>query len=223
MDWSSILSNLTGFSDKGVKSPSDALGSFTDALGITDTQAQQRGLDELKGGIAGANADLDASMQPIFGMYQDAMKGRNMGDVLNTYRQQMSGTANAADPNNVASFMNPMYGRAVSNATNQALAGAGSSGLSTAGNNAVATGVANTTQSMWQDAFRNAMADAQNKQGVYGNIAQSDLSPSNSWAQLSSDLAGAKYDAQTAQANAAAQVAGQNRGWFSSLFNGVLG
>lgn len=215
MDWFSPIKSLM---------PSGAsIGGFTDWLGITDTKAQQRGLDALNSGVADANANLDASMQPVFGMYQDAMRGRNMGDVLDTYRQQMSGTANAADQNNVANFMNPMYGRAVSNAANQALAGAGSSALSTAGNNAVATGVADTTQSMWQDAFRNAMADAQNKQGVYGSIAQSDLSPSNSWAQLSSDLAGAKYDAQTAQANAAAQVAGQNRGWFSSLFNGVLG
>jgi hypothetical protein len=201
----------------------DWFGGITDWLGITDTGAQQRGLDTLNEQMAGANAGLDASMQPVFGMYQDAMKGRNMGDVLDTYRQQMSGTANAADPNNVENFMNPMYGRAMANATNQALAGAGSSALSTAGNNAVATGVADTTQGMWQDAFKNAMADAQNKQGVYGSIAQSDLSPSNSWAQLTSDLAGAKYDAQTAQANAAAQVAGQNRGWFSSIFNGVLG
>lgn len=203
--------------------PGGWLGGITDWLGITDTGAQQRGLDELNDQMGGANANLDASMQPIFGMYQDAMKGRNMGDVLNTYRQQMSGTANAADPSNVSNFMNPMYGRAVSNAANRALAGAGSSALSTAGNNAVATGVADTTQNMWQDAFKNAMLDAQNKQGVYGSIAQSDLSPSNSWAQLTSDITGAKYDAQTAQANAAAQVAGQNRGWFSSLFNGVLG
>ena len=215
MDWFSPIKSLM---------PGGAsISGITDWLGITDTQAQQRGLDALNSGAAGANANLDASMQPVFGMYQDAMQGRNMGDVLDTYRQQMSGTANAADQNNVANFMNPMYGRAVSNATNQALAGAGSSALSTAGNNAVASGVADTTQSMWQDAFRNAMTDAQNKQGVYGSIAQSDLSPSNSWAQLTSDLAGAKYDAQTAQANAAAQVAGQNRGWFSSLFNGVLG
>jgi len=214
MDWFSPIKSIW---------PTNHIGDITDWLGITDTKAQQRGLDTLNSEVAGANANLDASMQPVFGMYQDAMQGRNMGDVLDTYRQQMSGTASAADPNNVANFMNPMYGRAVSNATNQALAGAGSSALSTAGNNAVASGVADTTQSMWQDAFRNAMIDAQNKQGVYGNIAQSDLSPSNSWAQLTSDLAGAKYDAQTAQANAAAQVAGQNRGWFSSLFNGVLG
>lgn len=211
------------FIDTLRQGPGGWFGGITDWFGITDTGAQERGLDELNDQMSGANANLDASMQPVFGMYRDAMKGRDMDSVLNTYRQQMRGTANAADPSNVDKFMNPMYGQAVSNATNQALAGAGSSALSTAGNNAVAKGVADTTQSMWQDAFRNAMADAQNKQGVYGNIAQADLSPSNSWAQLTSDLAGAKYDAQTAQANAAAQVAGQNRGWFSSLFNGVLG
>lgn len=206
-----------------MSSVGDWLSSGFDFLGITDTGAQQRGVDTLNKQMRNATAGLDASMQPVFDMYNQAQSGRQMGDVLDTYKQKMMGTENAADPNNVDNFMNPMYGRAIANATNSALAGAGSSALSTAGSNAVASGVADTTGNMWQQAFNNALADAQNKQGIYSNVEQSDLMPSNNWAQLTSDIAGAKYDAQTAQANAAAQAAGQNRGWFSSIFNGVLG
>lgn len=199
------------------------IGGVTDSLGITDTGAQQRGLEELKRGMGSANADLDKQMQGVFDMYGSAMAGRQMGDVLNQYRDSMKGTEDAGGAANVEQFMNPMYGRAMDNAANQALAGAGSSALSTAGTNAVSTGVGNTAQSMWQQAFNNAMADAQNKQGVYGAIEQSDMMPSLNWAQLTSDVAGSKYDTATNIANSAAQTAGQNQGWFSSLFNGVLG
>lgn len=199
------------------------IGGITDSIGITDTGAQQRGLEELKSGMGSANADLDKQMQGVFDMYGSAMAGRQMGDVLNQYRDSMKGTEDAGGAANVERFMNPMYGRAMDNAANQALAGAGSSALSTAGANAVSTGVGNTAQSMWQQAFNNAMADAQNKQGIYEAIEQSDMAPSLNWAQLTSDVAGSKYDAAASLANSAAQTAGQNQGWFSSLFNGVLG
>lgn len=199
------------------------IGQVTDMFGITDSGAQQRGLDTLNEQMASAQTGLDTSMQPIFDQYQKAMTGRDLGSVLNKYQSQMMGTEKAGSEANVEQFMNPMYGRAVSNAANQALAGAGSSALSTAGQNAVATGVGNTTANMWQQAFNDAMADASNKQGVYDNVMNANVMPTTSWAQLLSDVTGAKYDAATAQANAAAQTAGQNRGWFSSLFNGVLG
>ena len=199
------------------------IGGITDSLGITDTGAQQRGLEELKSGMGSANADLDKQMQGVFDMYGSAMAGRQMGDVLNQYRDSMKGTEDAGGAVNVEQFMNPMYGRAMDNAANRALAGAGSSALSTAGTNAVSTGVGNAAQSMWQQAFNNAIADAQNKQGVYEAIEQSDMMPSLNWAQLTSDVAGSKYDAAASLANSAAQTAGQNQGWFSSLFNGVLG
>lgn len=225
--WYDSFVPVTGLTDAirgaGGQGLGKLLGGITDSIGITDTGAQQRGLEELKSGMDSANADLDKQMQGVFDMYGSAMDGRQMGDVLNQYRDSMKGTENAADASNVEQFMNPMYGRAIDNATNQALAGAGSSSLSTAGANAVSTGVGNTVQNMWQQAFNNALADAQNKQGVYGNIAQSDVMPSLNWAQLMSDVAGSKYDAATSIANSAARTAGQNQGWFSSLFNGVLG
>lgn len=199
------------------------IGDFTDMLGISDTGAQQRGLDTLNSGMATANANLDENVAPVLQMYQQALEGRGMGDVLDTYRNQMMTTVDPASSDKVKEFMNPMYGQAVSNATNQALAGAGSSALSTAGNNAVAKGVSDVTSSMWQQALNNSMQNNQNNQNVYGNIMAADMQPSQGWSQFVSDLAGSKYDAQVAQANAASQVAGQNRGWLSSIFNGVLG
>lgn len=218
------VTGLTGSIKKaGGQGLGKIIGGITDSLGLTDTGAQQRGLDELKSGMGSANADLDKQMQGVFDMYGSAMAGRQMGDVLNQYRDSMKGTEDAGGAANVEQFMNPMYGRAMDNAANQALAGAGSSALSTAGANAVSTGVGNTAQSMWQQAFNNAMVDAQNKQGVYGAIKQSDIMPSLNWAQLTSDVAGSKYDAATGLTNSAARTAGQNQGWFSSLFNGVLG
>lgn len=196
---------------------------FTDKLGITDSEAQERGLDTLNEQMAAATAGVDTAMQPVFDTYQGAMKGRELGNVLDKYQTQMMGTEQAGSAPNVENFMNPMYGRAVSNATNAALAGAGSSALSTAGNAAIARGVSDTTANMWKDAFNEAMSDAANKQGVYSNVMEANVMPTQNWAQLLSDITSSKYDAATAQANAAANVAGQNRGWFSSLFKGVLG
>ena len=201
----------------------DWIGSMTDAYGITDTGAQARGLEALNSGMRNANANLDINISPVMSMYQKAMQGRDMGDVLDQYRNNMAGEVDAGTSDRVKEFLNPMYGRAVANATDSALAGAGSSALSTAGNNAVAQGVSNTVGNMWNQAYDQSMGNSQNNQGIYSQTMQSDLMPSLSWSQFTSDIAGSKYDADVAAVNAAAKTAGQNRGWLSSLFNGVLG
>lgn len=201
----------------------DWIGSMTDMYGLTDTGAQARGLEALNSGMRNANANLDINISPVMAMYQKAMQGRDMGDVLNQYRNNMAGEVDAGTPDRVKEFLNPMYGRAVANATDSALAGAGSSALSTAGNNAVAKGVSDTVGNMWNQAYDQSMGNSQNNQGIYSQIEQSDLMPSLSWSQFTSDIAGSKYDADVAAVNAAAKTAGQNRGWLSSLFNGVLG
>ena len=201
----------------------DWIGSMTDAYGLTDTGAQARGLEALNSGMRNANANLDVNISPVMAMYQKAMQGRDMGDVLDQYRNNMTGEVDAGTSDRVKEFLNPMYGRAVANATDSALAGAGSSALSTAGNNAVAQGVSNTVGNMWNQAYDQSMGNSQNNQGIYSQIEQSDLMPSLSWSQFTSDIAGSKYDADVAAVNAAAKTAGQNRGWLSSLFNGVLG
>lgn len=201
----------------------DWIGSMTDMYGLTDTGAQARGLEALNSGMRNANANLDVNISPVMAMYQKAMQGRDMGDVLDQYRNNMSSEIDAGTSDRVKEFLNPMYGRAVANATDSALAGAGSSALSTAGNNAVAKGVGDTVGNMWNQAYNQSMGNSQNNQGIYSQIEQSDLMPSLSWSQFTSDIAGSKYDADVAAVNAAAKTAGQNRGWLSSLFNGVLG
>jgi hypothetical protein len=197
---------------------SNFMSGLTDWWGLTDTKAPQRGLEALEQGSETARQNLQDQMDPVTGMYQSAMRGRQMGDVLDQYQQNMMGTEQAAGASNVEKFMNPMYQRAIQQAGNQALAGAGSSLQSSGANNAVANTVANTSTNMWQQAFQNAMADAQNKQGIYGNVTQANLTPSNQWAQLTADLAGTQYNADMGLANAGGQVAGQNTSWFGSLF-----
>lgn len=207
-----------GMSWARLPSVTDLASEATDAIGLTDTKAGQRGLKALEGRADKAEQTLNTNMQPVFDMYGDAMHGREMGDVLDTYRTDMMGTENAAGAENVQQFLNPMYDRAIENATNQALAGAGSSLQSSAANQAVGTAVGNQVQNMWNNAFQQAMADAQNKQGIYGSVEQSDLMPSLNWAQLQSDVAGTKYTKGMDLAQAAGQVAGQNQSWFGNLF-----
>lgn len=209
---------IGGMSWAGLPSIGSVASDVTDAIGLTDTKAGQRGLEALEDRAGSAEQQLDMNMQPIFDMYGNAMQGRQMDDVLDTYRTGMMDTENAASSENVQQFLNPMYDRAIQNATNQALAGAGSSLQSSAANQAVGTAVGNQVQNMWNNAFQQAMTDAQNKQGIYGNVAQSDLMPSLNWAQLGSDVAGTKYTKGMDLAQAAGKVAGQNQGWFGNLF-----
>lgn len=210
--WSNIKSGFSSMWDYGKPS------TWTDMFGLTDTQAAERGYEALSNQANQAEQTLDRDMQPIFDMYTGAMQGRQMGDVIGNYDTRMMGTENAAGAENVQQFLNPMYNRAIENATNQALAGAGSSLQSSAANQAVGTAVGNQVQSMWNNAFQQAMADAQNKQDVYGKVAEANLMPSLNWAQLSSDLAGTKYTKAMDVAQAAGQTAGQNQSWFGQLF-----
>lgn len=198
--------------------PTKIMNTMNDWLGLTDTKAPQRGLEALDAASGQAGRQLDTAMLPVFNMYGNAMEGRDMDSILDTYQQQMMGTENAASADNVQNFMNPMYSRALSNATNQALAGAGSSLQSSAANAAVGTAVGNEVQNMWQQAFNNAMADANNKQGVYTNTMQTNLMPALNWAQLTSDIAGTKYTKDMDLAQARGQVAGQDTSWFGNLF-----
>jgi hypothetical protein len=211
LNWDSVTDNIN-------LDPKDIVSGITDTAGLTDTGAAQRGLEALQSGAEAATTALDADMAPVFEMYKKAKVGRNMKNVLDTYRTGMMGTENAAGAKNVQQFLNPMYDRAIENATNQALAGAGSSLQSSAANQAVGTAVGNQVQNMWNNAFQQAMADAQNKQGIYGRVAQSDLMPSLNWAQLASDVAGTKYTTGMDLAQATGQVAGQNQSITANMF-----
>ena len=126
----------------------DIMGGITDWLGLTDTEAAERGLDAMTKESNYASRTMHKQMEPVLETYYDAMKGRGMGSVLNQYQQNMMDTENAASADNVQNFMNPMYGQAMRQAANQALAGAGSSLQSSAANTAVGQGVGNTVQSI---------------------------------------------------------------------------
>lgn len=191
---------------------------ITNQMGLTDTQAGQRGLEALTEDANQASKLMHRQMQPVMDIYDDAMIGRDMDSVLDQYQQNMMGTENAASADNVQNFMNPMYGQAMRQAANQALAGAGSSLQSSAANTAVGQGVGNTVQSMWNTAFQQAMADANNKQGIYGNVTNMNLMPSQNWSQLASDMAGTEYTKSMDLAQAAGQVAGQNQSLLGNLF-----
>ena len=190
----------------------------TDALGLTDTKAGERGFNAMQAGANTASQTLQNEMAPVLGMYQDAMAGRDMNTVLSNYGTQMMGTEQAASPENVQNFVNPMYGQALAGAAEQALGGAGSSLQSSAANSAVAQNVGNQATAMWNQALEQALSDAQNKQGIYGKTLQASLMPSEQWGQLTSDLAGTKYTKGMDVAQAGGQVAGQDQSWFGSLF-----
>lgn len=197
---------------------SSVVKGATDAIGLTDTKAGERGFNTMQAGANTAQTSLKNNMQPVLDMYGGAAKNRNMDWLLSDYTTRMLGTENAASPENVQNFVNPMYGNALAGAADQALAGAGSSLQSSAANNAVATSVGNQTTSMWNNALQQALADAKNKQGIYGATLETNLMPSMQWGQLQADMAGTQYTKDMDLAQAAGQVSGQDQSWFGNLF-----
>ena len=197
---------------------SSVVKGATDAIGLTDTKAGERGFNTMQAGANTAQTSLKNNMQPVLDMYGGAAKNRNMDWLLSDYTTRMLGTEDAASPENVQNFVNPMYGNALAGAADQALAGAGSSLQSSAANNAVATSVGNQTTSMWNNALQQALADAKNKQGIYGATLETNLMPSMQWGQLQADMAGTQYTKDMDLAQAAGNVSGQDQSWFGNLF-----
>ena len=111
-----------------------------------------------------------------------------------------------------------MYGNARAVAADQALAGAGSSLQSSTANNAVARNVGEQSTSMWNNALQQALADAKNKQGIYGANLEANLMPTLQWGQLQADMAGTQYTKDMDIAQAGGQVSGQDQSWFGNLF-----
>ena len=190
----------------------------TDAIGLTDTKAGERGFNTMQAGANTAQTSLKNNMRPVLDMYGDAMKKRNMDYVLADYSTRMLGTEDAASPDNVQNFVNPMYGNALAGAADQALAGAGSSLQSSAANNAVARNVGEQSTSMWNNALQQALADAKNKQGIYGAYLEANLMPTLQWGQRQADMAGTQYTKDMDIARAGGQVSGQDQSWFGNLF-----
>lgn len=194
------------------------LGALTDILGITDTEAGQRGYDALKELSSKADEQLTSDMQPVYDMYQSAANGRDLDTVLDQYDSRMNGAYGAGSAANVQNYLNPMYGRAMRNAADQSLAGAGASLQSSAANSAVANAVGNQSTQMWNQAFQQALSDSQNNQNIANNQLKADSMPALNWAQLNADTASTRYNKNMDLANAGAATAGQSRGIFANLF-----
>lgn len=138
-------------------------------------------------GQQNANTQLDADTAQQFGMLSDAMAGRSLGQNLNAYNTSMDAAQgktnqagdlawqqqNAGSSDNVQSYMNPQMEMMLNQTLQKVQGGAGSALQSSAATKAGANAVATRAGDLWQQAFNNAMGDAQNNLNVATNYGQS--------------------------------------------------
>ena len=138
-------------------------------------------------GQQNANTQLDADTAQQFGMLSDAMAGRSLGQNLNAYTTSMDAAQgktnqagdlawqqqNAGRSDNVQSYMNPQMEMMLNQTLQKVQGGAGSALQSSAATKAGANAVATKAGDLWQQAFNNAMGDAQNNLNVATNYGQS--------------------------------------------------
>jgi len=134
-----------------------------------------------------ANAQLDADTAQQFGMLSDAMAGRSLGQNLDAYNTSMDAAQgktnqagdlawqqqNAGSADNVQKHLNPQMDMILSNTMQKMQGGAGSALQSSAATKATANTVAQKAGDLWQQAYNNAMGDAQNNLNVATNYGQS--------------------------------------------------
>lgn len=134
-----------------------------------------------------ANAQLDADTAQQFGMLNDAMAGRSLGQNLDAYNTSMDAAQgktnqagdlawqqqNAGSADNVQKHLNPQMDMILSNTMQKMQGGAGSALQSSAATKATANTVAQKAGDLWQQAYNNAMGDAQNNLNVATNYGQS--------------------------------------------------
>ena len=138
-------------------------------------------------GQQNANTQLDVDTAQQFGMLSDAMAGRSLGQNLNAYTTSMDAAQgktnqagdlawqqqNAGRSDNVQSYMNPQMEMMLNQTLQKVQGGAGSALQSSAATKAGANAVATKAGDLWQQAFNNAMGDAQNNLNVATNYGQS--------------------------------------------------
>lgn len=138
-------------------------------------------------GQQNANTQLDVDTAQQFGMLSDAMAGRSLGQNLNAYNTSMDAAQgktnqagdlawqqqNAGRSDNVQSYMNPQMEMMLNQTLQKVQGGAGSALQSSAATKAGANAVATKAGDLWQQAFNNAMGDAQNNLNVATNYGQS--------------------------------------------------
>lgn len=138
-------------------------------------------------GQQNANTQLDADTAQQLGMLNDAMTGRSLGQNLNAYNTSMDAAQgktnqagdlawqqqNAGRSDNVQSYMNPQMEMMLNQTLQKVQGGAGSALQSSAATKAGANAVATKAGDLWQQAYNNAMGDAQNNLNVATNYGQS--------------------------------------------------
>lgn len=152
-----------------------------------DPYKSDRATAAVHAGQQNANTQLDADTAQQFGMLNDAMTGRSLGQNLNAYNTSMDAAQgktnqagdlawqqqNAGRSDNVQSYMNPQMDMMLNQTLQKVQGGAGSALQSSAATKAGANAVATKAGDLWQQAFNNAMGDAQNNLNVATNYGQS--------------------------------------------------
>lgn len=227
----------------------NVLGNLGGTLGITDPNKGNRALSTMQQGQQQANNQLDSDTAEQFGMLRDAMgSGRTLGqnldafdtsmagaqDKTNTAGDIMLGQQNAGSADNVQQYLNPEMDMILSNTMQRMQGGAGSALQSSATNRNTASAVASKAGDLWQQAYSNAMGDAQNNlqvanqyQSNAGQNAQlattqlqADNAPAEDYLQLANDKAMQRYAGNVALTQAAGQNAGRDQSLLGSLLGG---
>jgi hypothetical protein len=222
------------------KGISGAVSGFTDALGITDSQAPQRAVDAANSGMQNANTQLYLDMQPqLDKLWEAVSNGRGLDQNLNKFDYAMNGAMNqtqqagqnalaemnAGDSGNVQNYLNPKMDTMLQNTMQTMQGGAGSALQSSATNRNIANSVASQAGQMWDTAFNQALGDsthnlqanqqfgqsANQQAGLAQSQLQADNDPIMNWINLNNDLAQQKYSGNVGTTQAATQAAGQSR------------
>ena len=222
------------------KGISDAVGGFTDALGITDSTAPQRAVDAANSGMKNANSQLYLDMQPqLEKLWEAVSNGRGLDQNLNKFDYAMNGAMDQTkqagqfalaemtkgNSGNVQKYLNPKMDTMLQNTMQTMQGGAGSALQSSATNRNVANAVASQAGQMWDTAFNQALGDsshnlqanqqfgqsANQQAGLAQSQLQADNDPIMNWINLNNDFAQQKYSGNTGTTQAATQAAGQSR------------
>lgn len=215
------------------------INPITDALGITDSQASGRAHKAMTEGQARASQQLDADLASSFDALQKASMGRDFGQNLDQYNDAMSGAVgntkvaedisygqqDAGNAGNVRNYLNPMMDEMLSRTGQVVQGGAGASLQSSATNKDMSNAVAQQAGNLWNQAFSNAMADANNNLNVAKSIGQGGMQeatlagqaleannqPMEDLLSLQNDRAMQRYAANTGMTQADITMQGQKQ------------
>lgn len=215
------------------------INPITDALGITDSKAAHRAHTAMTEGQVSASRQLDADLQNSLTALRKASEGRSLGQNLDDYASSMEKAYGGTDlaqglaleqkdsgsTSNVYSYLNPMMDDMLSRTGQIVQGGAGASLQSSATNKDMSNAVAQQAGNLWNQAFSNAMVDAQNNLNVatsYGKgamqgatLAERELEnrnqPMEDLLSLQNDRAMQRYAANTGLTQADMTLQGQKQ------------